>query len=490
MEIQYKELRFGYAELYEDRFAVETEVDTAERGGIARALSVEAEAKISGVELLPGEARISGKVNYRLLYLDEQEKICGLDYFKDFDFTLQGENIRADEKWNAELAISEATSSVSGQTVTLGAVVGVSLRTFGEKEEKAVASVSGAEVREGSAETQSLLDKKESIIELAKEEDAGGNIKKILLFDVTAALTDRSFGADKATVSGEAKAHVVYLREDGTTAERNFSFPFTKEEETAGGNASFFLSVKNARIVLSGDEENAEIEIEIALSLITLLYQGENVSFLTDVFSEEKQTKETFKKVESRLFKEQNFFKMSLGGGIDLENAAERIVSVRPTGIALADLKAENGSVRAEGVASFAAVYESEGSYFSSSAELPFAFDLPFSCASETDEAEGSVSISSVSATLSSGGVVLTADVALSVLLYQDASFSFLQDVTEGESREENESGISVYFAEKGEDLWKIAKAMGVLPSRLLKSNPFLEAPLDEAKKVLVFRAK
>ena len=74
MQAEYGELSIGIIEKYGEEILVETSVGTADRGGAERVLSLEAEAKPTGVELLDGEAEVSGKVNYRLLYSDKQHR--------------------------------------------------------------------------------------------------------------------------------------------------------------------------------------------------------------------------------------------------------------------------------------------------------------------------------------------------------------------------------------------------------------------------------
>ncbi len=489
MEIEYKDVSFGVSKVYEDQFAVQTRVDASERGGVSKALSVEAEAKVTGVELLPGEAKISGKVNYRLLYLDGQEKLCGLDYFKDFEYDLMGEEIRANDRCELDLSVIEASSGVEGDGLILSSVVCAYLRSFGEKEERAVAAVKGGEVKEETKPTQRLETKRVASIELEKEEEAGTNVKKIVLFDATAAVKNAEITGGTAQISGEAKANVVYVTEDGDAEERSFSFPFEREEAISADKACFDLSVMNARVVLSGDDENATIGIEIVLSLAVSEFADGEVTVLTDVFSSESETTETRTEVGTEPFLAQKFFIAPFSGAIEAENV-RHILSVRPGGVAVANVATSENGVKVEGVASFTAVYETEEGYASAERELPFSFELPFIGAENGMSAEAFVRILSVSHAIAAGGVRVNAEASVSISIFGKENISFLSDITEGDAREESEAGVTVYFANVGEDIWSIAKAMQCAPSLLLKTNPFLASPLEEAKKVLLFRGK
>ena len=489
MEIEYKDISFGVRKVYEDQFAVETRVDASERGGVSKTLSVEAEAKVSGVELLPGEARISGKVNYRLLYLDGQEKLCGLDYFKDFEYVLMGEDIRADEKQSLDLSVIEATGRAAGSGIELSAIVGAQLTAYGDREERAVAAVRGAEIKEESFSSQKLTAKREFLIELEKEESAGANIKKIVLFDAAAAIREASVAGGVSKVAGEALANVVYVTEEGETVERSFAFPFSREEETDAEKARFDLSVKNARVVLSGDEENSLIEIEAVLALSVCEFADRDISVVTDAYSSESETEETKTNLCLRPFLSQAFFSSPLSGVIEAEGV-RRVVTVRPGGSAIANVAVLENAVKADGVVSFTAVYETEEGYSSRESELPFSFEFPLVGAELFKSAEASITVLSVVSRLVGGGVEISAETSVAVSLFGEEEVSFLSDLSECGPREEEEAGVTVYFADKGEDLWSIAKAMRTAPSALVNANPFLNAPLEEAKKVLIFRGK
>ena len=82
----------------------------------------------------------------------------------------------------------------------------------------------------------------------------------------------------------------------------------------------------------------------------------------------------------------------------------------------------------------------------------------------------------------------VTAKAALSVSLFETDRSAYLSDVAEGDSYPESEAGISVYFAEKQETVWEIAKAMHALPSALIKANPALEEEREEKRTVVLVR--
>ena len=488
MQAERKEWIMGINERYEDGILVETTVNTADRGGVGKVLSLEAEVKRSGTELLDKEAEVSGKVNYRLLYLDRQDRLCGLDYFKDFKCKVAGEKITPNGKCEVCFTLPEAEAVIAGEDVTLSAAVNVSLRYFGEEGVQSVADVSEAECKKGEILTQTVK-KSERTVEVEKSAEVGTSVKKILLFSVDPVLTSVTQKGEETEVAGEARANIVYLNEADETAEIDLSMPFTERYE-GEANACYHLAVKSARVVLADDEEGNTVEVEATLVIEQILFEDKVQNAVVAVCGEKSQALEQSAELPCRLFKGQAFYSEVLRGEIPLDKAGAYLCFVRPGCYAMAEVRVEDGAVFAEGVASFRAVYLAEDNRDFVQGELPFAFRFPFAEAKAGQEAEVRLLIGEPKATYTGKNVVIEAKVTAEVSLYEEKPAYFLSDVQEGEPIPESEAGISVYFAEKGEDVWQIAKSMGVLPSALIKANPFLAEPLEEDKKVLVFRQK
>ena len=476
METVYREYTFAKSAEYERQITVETPVNTAERGGVSKVLSVEAEAKVTGTDLVAGEANVGGKVNFRVLYLDAEGKLCGLDYFKDFDVKVEGEEIVADGKCRTELAVVECGSSVRGDVMEVSATVNVLVEVQRKVICAGVASAENAEMRVETATFESMTETRTSVMDLAAEEKVEGIVKKVLLFDVTAALIG-SKGA------GEARATVLYSTEGGEVGEKSFGIPFAEEDE-GNGNSAYDVSVKNARVVISGDEDVSAIEVEVTLQRTAYDHQTECADVVSGVFCLTNKANVKRTDVKAKTFVGENHYKETLIGSVE---AAGDIVAVRPVGLALAGAEAEDGRVRVEGVASFTLLCRKEEEFSSVQGELPFVYELPFAGAIAGDLATATVDILAVKGR---GPGELTAEVSVSADVFREVGASFVAEIEEGAPREDDGAGISVYFAEAGEDVWSVAENMGVAPSAILRANPFLAEPLTEPKKVLVFKGK
>ena len=476
METVYRDYSFAKSAEYEKQITVETPINTAERGGVLKVLSVEAEAKVTGVELVAGEANVSGKVNFRVLYLDAAGKLCGLDYFKDFETKVEGEDVTADGKYRVELIVVDCSCGVQGDVMDASAAVNVRLAVQRNATCRGVASADGAELRIGTVTFETMADVRTSTVDVTAEENVEGVVKKVLLFDVAVALSG-SKGA------GEARATVLYQTETDEIGERSFIIPFA-EEENASGRSAYDVRVKNARVVISGDEDVSAIEVEASLSRTACDYMTETADVVEEAFCFANKTEVTRETLAAKTFVGETHYRETLTGAPE---AVGDIIAVRPVGLALAGAEVSDGRIRAEGVASFTLLCRNEDGFASAQGELPFVYDLPFAEAKEGDVATVRVDVLGVKGR---GRGDLTAEVAISADVFREGTASLITNIAEGAPREDDGAGISVYFADAGEDVWRIAENMGVAPSALIRANPFLAEPLTEAKKVLIFRAK
>jgi len=477
MEKVFRDYSFGKSAEYGKQLTVETPINTAERGGVSRVLSVEAETKTAGVELVAGEANVSGKVNFKVLYVDAAGKLCGLDYNKDFEMKIIGEEVVADAEWREKLSVMDCGYRLQGDTVEVSAVVDVALIVYKDVKKRGLASVEGSEMLTTSVESDRLLGKKECVYDLVAEEEVGCIVKKVLLFDATSYLTEAG--------GGEARATVVYLTEEDEIREKAFALSFGGEKGDI--RAAYDVAVKNARVVISGDENVSAIEVEIGVAVTAYEYERENAEVIKDVFLPENVSSLVRETADGECFIEETLYKETLSGSVVLADSPVEVLITRPVGLAVAGMEADNDKIKVEGVASFAVIYRAEEEYMSGQGELPFVYELPFADVAEGDFVRVRPKVIGVKGR-STGEI--SAEIALAVDVYRGASLSIASDLILGPARVDDGAGISVYFAEAGEDVWKIASDMGVAPSALIRANPFLAEPLVEPKKVLIFRAK
>ena len=487
MEVENGVLSVQVNEKYVDEILVETSVDTLERGGATKVVSLEAEVKGAQVELLAGEAEVSGKANYRLLYLDRQNRLCGLDYFKDFKCRVKGEGFAPTGRGSVSFRIPDAEARIAGDEISLSAVVDVLVTYSGEVEKPAVTAITGAETLAAEVVSE-RVERRERVIELDKVADVGLGIKKIVLFRADAMPISVTGEGTGVTLNGEVRGSVLYLNEADEVVEMTVSIPFS--EGSDGEAKDYEAAVKSARVILTDDDDGNSVEVEASILLTEIVYREEAQSAIAAAASDKTFIEEKREKVCEERFVGRALYEESLGGTVVATDEGGSVAFVRAGCYAIAGVTVGDGEVKVEGVAAFRAALATEEGYTSLPAELPFVYVLPFAEAKEGMSAEVKFVITDAMGSLRGKDVTINAKAHVEIRLYERRCYAYLSEVKEGAPIPESEAGISVYFAEKGEDLWSIAKSVGVLPSALVKANPFLNEPLLENKKVLIFRQK
>ena len=78
MELSYKDLINNCViDCAHDQLAVTCSVDTKDRGGVKKLLGLSAECKVYTAEAMKGEAKITGKACYKVIYIDRDNKTAG-----------------------------------------------------------------------------------------------------------------------------------------------------------------------------------------------------------------------------------------------------------------------------------------------------------------------------------------------------------------------------------------------------------------------------
>ena len=125
MNFRFNEIKWDTAnKIAEKEVAVRTSVSEMESGGATKVLDVLADARIVSLDATGNSARVFGRVNFKLLYLNNDGEIRGLDYFADFSETVQTENLNG--KLYGQIAVIDTDTSIGGG-IKLNAVVKITL---------------------------------------------------------------------------------------------------------------------------------------------------------------------------------------------------------------------------------------------------------------------------------------------------------------------------------------------------------------------------
>ncbi len=490
MEISYKEfINNCLTSVAHDQLAVTCSVDAKDRGGIKRLLGVSAECKVLNAEPMKGEARISGKTAYKVIYIDRDNKTCGLDYFCDFSESISGEMVPTD-RLNISASVVDVSGKLHDDTVTLTAVCDFNITVIGKNEGKSVNDAENIFLRREDFECVELTDLKENTFEVSHEEESGTAVEKVLYFNTIPLITSVNKSDVGATVEGFVQANIVYLGANGVQG-KSLEIPFSEEIE-ADSLADVNAVVKNSRLVLSGDRENNIFEIEAFVTLSGYDVGVKDEQLVTDAFSLTNELT-----VEKEYLPCKRYVKCeSLDFAVSTEAESEELpenaqVLASPVlRVNIANVLPGENEITVEGLAVATVLYSVDERVDSVQVELPFSVTQSVNDITPDDSLTAEALITDLTVDFMSGILRLRAMLKARVCVYKTYTLRWISSIKTEDLKTPNSNGISIYYTTAGDDLWDIAKAVNISPDELLISNPDLSEPSPDQRRVVVFRSR
>jgi LysM repeat protein len=366
------------------------------------------------------------------------------------------------------------------------------LQSVANRDAKCAASCN-IECLEQSVTATKVLPIKESLLELVEEVESGVNIDKVLLFESRAIATGTSETATGTLVSGEAVSDIIYLS-DGKIYTKVVSIPFNEEMDFSG-KSDISAKIKSSRLVLTGEESNNILRIELTVTVNGYITESEESSCLKDVYSEEKMLNVETECIICKTFEKSIRFNQTLFTEAEIEEdmpPVKRVIATPVSRVNLANIIAGEGEVTAEGLVVTGVLYLSEDEAVNAlQIELPYSLTMADSSIDKNDALKGEAIAANVTARSRGSIIEVNAQLIIKVSVYKPFTQTIITQIEEGEDKTASGSAISIYFADENDTLWSIAKAMNVAPSKLLELNPQLsEGNFGEAKRVVIYRPK
>lgn len=472
---------------------VKTSVGDAESGGASKVLNVEAGGKLMSLDAAGDTARVFGRVNFKLLYIDNQGEIRGLDYFADFNESIQIEGLSG--KIYARIAVIDVDTSLNGG-IKLTAAVELSLYSVTEKDIKCLSEADEEYyVEKGVMKCQKFVTSFVSPFSVSDEFDTKTDVQKVALFESKAYITDVNAGMGNVLVSGSVTACVTYIADDAVkTAE--FSVPYSEEFGDSmlniGQSLSADAAVKSSRVVLTGIEGSNVIKIEAEIEITVKAYETVEEEIVGDIFSVTHELLEKRESAGGSIFKGFRSFCDGISGTAVLDGAmppALEVIGTLSCRNSVAQAVADGDKIIIEGVFSGTVLYRDENGLSSVELEVPYSLPFAYEGIGKEDTVSAAGAVIRASAKLKRDREIeVTAELCFMTEVMSPAECEYISEISVGEEKDINKSAVSVYIAEEGETIWDAAKALSARPDDIRAQNPELNTPLKEGDRIFFYR--
>ncbi len=468
---------------------VECRLPGSEIGSI---LAVYAKASPSECACVDGEVRYGGKALLSIVYEDGDRRLCraerGVEFFHKAEGSLVTPSCFAKVGYTSE----NVTWRREGSGLYISVIVGADIAVYGGKQMEYLSGGEGLICRR---ETLSVCKTVCVSGEVEGEDEFDSDyVGDVLLHSENAIVNHVAAGAGQIDVEGEIALHICVLKADESVCSYERLIPFRMQipcDEAFGSvTATARVCVKSAHLTAATDEEQGKCRMvfSYALAADCFLYVKDEVSAVEDAFCPTQEVRLS-KANEGGMYLTKLFRCTERVSGVaSLSPAIEGEASLQACVLPRAEItckKGENGW-EAEGAVLAEVLFKgADGGCRTASLTLPFLFPV---------EAAGDIAeVDCLACGLNvrrkrNGETEAEATLKLSVRTYENACWSYVNGVEEGEEYGEEESAFSVFLTEEGEELWSVAKRLRCQPETLKKNNPELEFPLKKGERIFVYR--
>jgi len=474
--------------------AIETRLLPPAGIAIAKVLSYSAQSSINLSDVLTGEARYSGNIHFRVLFLDTGGVTHSLETITEFSDKITSDAISNSKPDIFSKILDTEIISISHDEIKLAAVLEVDLFDNINSRLKYLSDV-GEDIfiREDTVSVFKLAATANETVVLSNEIKATGT--RILQAESRVFILKVQGGDGNISIEGEIVSNILTEHENDIIPHRAIT-NFSQEIAAEGCILNSFVSANGvltkAEVALLTDGEDSAVSLEFELMLSAAGYIEEEIKMATDAFSimnELSITTSTFDVVKTKNMR--SVFER-VEGSITLNNEmplAERVIAVASDRLNLANTYILDDKLVIEGTVTASIIYFSAETEGKNSADI----ELPFSITT-MEHMSGDIVFSGgqvyeITAKLRRGNEIdIRAEVLVSVLSSDGENVRMISELEIGEDAVIPQSAISLHIARRDESLWDIAKAMRTTPELILLQNPGIELPLMGGERVMIYR--
>lgn len=444
-----------------------------------------------------GTDTVSGNVNIEVNYVSEEGELCSCSQLQPFSHSFESAPNTAMAE--AEIKVGEiGCRAINKRRIDLHGSIEILLRTLCGEEKNFVSAISGAGAvcREKTEEITVPVGDFYKTFSLDEKGELGygkPHFGKVIRSSAFAKVTECHVIQDKIVTKGEVKVDVLWKGEpEGENDETGpflscFSFPVSRMVDAPGilltdicdaGYSAEFPEVSPA-------DDGQNISIKVKIGIFARVYRKNFAEYITDMFSCEYETKA--EKESLSVIKEavpvsltENIFEK-----LELPESAEKVT----------DIWAETSDpfLTTEGkiafetkICMFAKDEDGESLYFEKKIEKEISSPVIgknavfYNISAETDSCEFSL------------GRDKTAEISASVLIdgtvyvsKNENAISFCAVETDKAVLKEN-AAVILCFAEKGEQLWDIAKRYRSPMGKIMEENGLSNEVLSEKTMLVI----
>ena len=471
---------------------------------IDRVLKCRATPRVASAGVNGQILSVEGNVNILLLYVTAKNELCSYEYIMPFNRTFEFEGDTSG--CTPVCSVREEYINcrpLDSRSVELHGAIGINAKIIKKHSTEIVTDIDGGNVviNRGLAPATTPIGMAEKCMAIEEELELGNgqpSIKNILRYDAKAVNLECKIISEKVVVKGEIKVFVLYCGEQVSTPQTfRTTVPYSTIIEIGGVNDECEceaicelaqLEIK-ARTSITGEARTFSLSGKLRFRAsaccnndVPVVYDAFSTKYETEISSKEIMVEKIFKTVNESFVCKRNLEinSGSVGTVIDLWGEPQVNSS-----------RFDNEELTVTGnmpVYMLAYDIESNPIYIERSVD----FDCKFRVAGANHKmrANSSVSLKNISYTIIDNcNIEICAELMLNASIYNISKITVVNDITvnnESVKKNKTNNALIVYYADKGEKIWDIARKFNSSPEEISEINSVEVGEIKCCKALLI----
>ena len=513
MEYEKKELLiYQQGKTITDQFYIDDDYNVPDaKNDVRRVVLSEGTLQVEDVKVVENYIRVSGKMNFRVLYAadDSENRLACLDGRLPFEEMVYMEEPLTGNPFIKSSDIDITVTMIHSRKLNVKALAELQVCSEGQEQvELTIDAENGQELykKTSSHNLLRLFRIRKDTYRIKEELSLGGtkeNIGNLLWTEVTGRKLDTRISGDEILLQGELLLFCFYESVDGKTDWIEQTVPYEGRIECFGAQDFMYHQIYPEITDVSIDprmDEEGEMRIlgvEATLEARIIVSIEEEIQILQDIYSLRHNCALRLKEQTMEQLLMQNHSKCKVSEQLSLPEIKDDILQICHSS---GRIQVEHTEITERGI-QIEGVLHVSFLYVKSDDTIPFDVwqgMVPFSYLLESNQTSGDMSYDLTHfveqlaiGLLGNGEIEVKAVLAFNSFLKKPVRIQNIEEITYEEidmEEMEKRPGIVGYIVKEGDELWDLAKCYSTTVEGIMEVNGMEKQEITPGDKILIFK--
>lgn len=495
-----------------DQFYMDDDYNVPDaKSDVQRVIQGDGTLVIEDMKLVENYIRVSGKLNFKVLYVSDEEplRLSSLEGRIPFEEMVYQEHVPEEHLFVKSSGVELTVTLIHSRKLNIKALVELMICSEGKEELALTTDVENSTYLYKKYAKEKLLclsAVKKDTYRIKEEVAVGGtkeNIGQLLWTEVTSRRLDTRLAEDEILLQGELLLFCFYESAEGKTDWVEQTIPYEGRIECLGAKESMYhqiypeLTDVNIDVRMDEDGEMRLLGVEATLEARVIVYEEEEIELLEDLYALTQTCTPRMEARHAERLLMQNHSKCKVTERLSLPEIKDDILQICHSS---GRIQIEHTEVLPEGV-QIEGVLHVCFLYVKADDQIPFDVwqgMVPFSYLLESNETVPDMSCDLNCAVeqltvgmLGSDEIEVKAVLALHSFLKAPVTVKNMEEVTYAPIDLEEmgrRPGITGYIVKEGDELWDLAKRFSTTTEGIMEVNDLENSEIKPGDKILIFK--